>query len=435
MSSETPTPRQLRLLGAIVLIAIAGLGLFVAKVPGLLGPDVVEWVVTVPVKNGADGLEAGGNVLVGGMLRGKIRNVREIQGSAPTPTSNQELIRIEFELDKTIVLARDAIISRGVTTAGNIGFLNIRFPGSVKRRFKSGEQRVIPIWEGPSPGGPSAGVLGLVNGQIIGRISAQAEKLAKKISTRDESIASELFEISAMIQRLRLDVDADVPRVLALVARLGERIRLVLEKLPLLQKAASRVRSEATLASEDLERALEEWRRRFELIEVGTAEIQEDVNAMQAFVRNLESRLTATALDLRNAMEDAESVSIRLRGISPEISDGLSRTLARMVLAGGQLKLAIKDLLPLAIEAITTRPDRASLSRRLLLESTNDVVLAGMDLRDAARRLDWLSRSPESSQGDDVDPRPSLGEALQRLERTLERLGGRLRDEIEGELR
>lgn len=435
MSSEAPTSRQLRVLGAIVLIAIAGLGLFIAKVPSLLGPDVVDWVVTVPVKDGADGLEAGGDVLVGGMLRGRILEVGEIEGSVPGPTGPQALIRIDFELDKSVVLARDAIISRGVTTAGNIGFLNIRFPGSAKRRFKSGEQRVIPIWEGPSPGGASASLIGFVNSEMIERISVQAQALAKKVKARDESMASELLEISTMIQQLGLDVDADIPRVLAMVAQLGERVRLILERLPLLREAANRAQSEAMQTSDELERELGEWRLRFELIEVGTAEIEEGVGAMQAFARNLEPRLKATILDLRNATMDAESVSIRLRKLSPEISDDLNRTLARMVLAGGQLKLAINDLLPLAIEAISTRPDRASLSRRLLLESTNDVVLAGMDLRDAARRLDALSRSPESTRGEDLEPRPGLGEALQRLERTLERLGERLRLEIEGELR
>ena len=170
-------------------------------------------------------------------------------------------------------------------------------------------------------------------------------------------------------------------------------------------------------------------------MEVGVADVQEDVSAMQAFTRNLEPRLETAALDLQNALEVAEAAAIRLRTLSPEVSVGLARTMARMVLAGGQLKLATQDLLPLALEAITTRPDRASLSRRLLLESTNDVVLAGMDLRDAARRLERSSRSPGSDPGNVSDPRPGVMEALQRLEQTLERLGDRLRDEIEGELR
>ena len=136
-----------------------------------------------------------------------------------------------------------------------------------------------------------------------------------------------------------------------------------------------------------------------------------------------------------SALEDAESVRVRLQKLGPEASEGLARTMARMVLAGGQLKRAIDDLLPLAIEAVLTRPNRASASRRLLLEAGNDAVEAGLQLRDAARRLEMLDRlRPLLDPDATLPPIPDLDEATDRLSDTLDRLAERLREVIEQEL-
>ena len=156
---------------------------------------------------------------------------------------------------------------------------------------------------------------------------------------------------------------------------------------------------------------------------------------MQRRLVELEPKLAGVRLDVRSALEDAESVRVRLQELGPEASEGLARTMARMVLAGGQLKRAIDDLLPLAIEAVLTRSNRASASRRLLLEAGNDAVEAGLQLRDAARRLEMLDRlRPLLDPDATLPPIPDLDEATDRLSDTLDRLAERLREVIEQEL-
>ncbi len=96
--------------------------------------------------------------------------------------------------------------------------------------------------------------------------------------------------------------------------------------------------------------------------------------------------------------------------------------------------MALNDLVPLALRAITISPDRRSVSRRLLLESVNDIVSAIAEVRDAARRLDTLSRladeMPSGEPDFDADVAASLEARVEALEGLLESLGVRLQAEI-----
>ena len=108
-----------------------------------------------------------------------------------------------------------------------------------------------------------------------------------------------------------------------------------------------------------------------------------------------------------------------------------------MVLAGGQLRLSLQNLLPMAIEAILTRPDRQSEERQLLLEAVGDAVLAGLSLEDAMRRTRMLTQ--RYGDGNDLDlPVAEMVEPLEgvveELDRLLEAIYRRLRTEIAEEL-
>ena len=435
MSAEAPTPRQLRRLGAVVILLILGAGFALSKLPELLRPESQTWIATVPLRDGADGLQVGSRVLVGGIQRGQVIGVQQIDGEKDASPSAREQIRVDFELDREIVLTRNAVIRRGASTAGNIGFLNISYPGGPSHRFGDGEQRIIPITRSAPRGGPMAGVIGRTNGELMERITSRTGRFASDTTERSRVVRTELESTRSMIQEMDLQLGHDTTLITSRIQALSTRYREIIEMIPIIKGAARQLEAEVDLEADDLRERVEQWRRRLTLIDVAMAEGREDIDEMQRFADGLEPRLQAVALDLQSAMEDADSVAIRARMLAPEISDGLNRTMARMVLAGGQLKRAIKDLVPLAIEAITTRPNRASLSRRRLLESTNDVVMAGMQLRDAARFLEVASRQDRSGVARDSMPPPNLDESLRLLEETMNRLAERLRQEIETDLR
>jgi hypothetical protein len=105
-----------------------------------------------------------------------------------------------------------------------------------------------------------------------------------------------------------------------------------------------------------------------------------------------------------------------------------------MTLAGGQLVLAFDNLLPMALEAILVSPDAASESRRRTLEAVEDAVLAGSNLRDAARRLENFAtmNQPLLESKPELAPLVTepLADAVTDLERMLQRLAEVLRREI-----
>ena len=143
------------------------------------------------------------------------------------------------------------------------------------------------------------------------------------------------------------------------------------------------------------------------------------------------------ARSFESAIADGRAVMTTTEIVLPEVNHAIQRTLARMVLAGGQLRLALQNLLPMAIEAILTRPDQKSEERRLLLEAVGDAVLAGLNLEDAMRRTRMLTQ--RFGDGNELDlPVAEMVEPLEgvveELDRLLETIYRRLQTEIAEEL-
>lgn len=429
MSAEAPTSGELRRLGAAVILVIAILGFTASSLPGLLRADSLEWEVTIPISDGADGIEVGGEILVGGVRRGRIIAVGQgMAGSDPSDVSGDP-IRVGFELDRKIVLARDAVIQRGSETGGIGGYLNISFLGTKNARFEPWEQRIIPLSRTTRPGGPIAGIIGRTNGEMIQSLNARSNELTRRSKSIQTRFDRDVTAIHDQIQSMDLVVGEDVVLVMDLLRTLFDRYRTIFERIPVTREIGRNLGAEVGDESSSLNIDLDRWRDRLARLDLG------DHGTIRRFSERIGPRLRTVADDLQHSMDLARSVATRSRPIAPEVSEGLDRTRARMVLAGGQLRQALEDLVPLALQAITTRPDEASESRRLLLESTNDVVLAGMELRDAARRLEGIQLLDESSSPPESDASADLGRSLQIFERTMQRLAERLRWQIESDLR
>ncbi|MEC8321792.1 MAG: hypothetical protein VX012_10320 [Planctomycetota bacterium] len=435
MSRHAPTPGQLRRLGALVLLSVLGLGFVAIRLPRWLAAPTTPYAVAIPVVDGADGLAAGSPVFLGGIQLGEVEGISESRESADGRFRAEDLITIRFALDSSVELSRDAVIRRTVGVSGSDAALEISDPGSPKRRFSGDDERVVPITTDSSPGGPGSGVIGRTNGESI-------QRLSENLSSAAPGIALEVRELGAAIARLVGDFDSFEALLQtdsgALRRRLDAvigRLRRVFEGIAPLQAAWLEAREEAERETEAVRSEIDGWTRRIEATTSNLDLARVDLDFMQRRLVELEPKLAGVRLDVRSALEDAESVRVRLQQLGPEASEGLARTMARLVLAGGQLKRATDDLLPLAIEAVLTRPNRASASRRLLLEAGNDAVEAGLQLRDAARRLEMLDRlRPLLDPDATMPPIPDLDGATDRLSDTLDRLAERIREVIEQEL-
>ena len=424
MTRFDPTPGTLRMLGFGALATVLGLGLLAARIPQWQEPAMSRWTATIPVEEGARGIEPGGRVLVGGHPVGHILSVEVMENRADT--RGRPLVGIDFELPSSIELGRDAVVRRSVGIAGTNGVLDIPDPGSRDRLFTDDDPRVLAIDTSPPSGGAIGVLIGRRNGERIEAIADAGERFGVLMPPRLRAIAD-------TARRLTLDArdaertiiggfDAGQQRLHTLSRRFAAMVEEALDLPPLvgvLQHDLNTVRA-------SVETSISRWSPILERIVRRADEAGRNASAMQRHLDDLGPTIESMRDGFESAMLDAEAASQRLALLAPEAGDGLRRTLARMVLAGGQLRLALDGILPLALEAITTSPDRRSVSRRRLLESIEDTVDAVADVQDAARRLDMLATLADAlPSGEPVfDARVSeeLDARLAELDRLLEAL-------------
>lgn len=436
MSRSEPSPGSLRLVGGATLAGVFAFGLLASAVPGFDAPTMTTWTATIPRQEGARGLEVGGAVLVGGLPKGRILEVSD--GVAGRNEAGRTLIAIRFELPESIVLGRDAVVRKSVGIAGTNGFLDIPDPGSRKALFTPGEPRVLAIDDSPPPGGSIGVLIGRRNGERIEEIANAGDRLETLLPARVQVVTAVAREIVDRVESLQLQAASGITgtrrRIDGLVARFGDAG----DRARLLQPIVDGLRESMSELSREIARELDRWRPVVSSILGGTESIRIDAAEAMEIVDRWRPRLVDARRSLSSARTDLDAARIRLGLLGPEISDGLARTMARMVLAGGQLARATQDLLPLAIEAITTNPDRASENRDALLDAIGDVVDAGTEIRDAARRLETLSAAPNAMLPADEALDDAASEILERrvadLERLLDALDARLRAEIAPEL-
>ncbi len=432
MMSSDPSPGTLRLLGFATLATVAGLGMLTARIPQWQEPEMTRWTATIPVEDGARGLEPGGKVLIGGYPQGWIVSVEVMPGDFDV--RGRPLVGIDFELPSAIVLGRDAVVRRSVGIAGTNGVLDIPDPGSRDQRFEDGTPRVLPIDTSTPTGGAIGVLIGRQNGERIEAIANAGDRFGTMLPRRLRLVTDAARHLMDDVDGTRTDLAHGFERGSARVRTLAGRLATIAEESLDLPPILGSLKQDLDLLLGDLAAEWRAWQPTIDRITLNAERSEKDAAAMMRQIDSLTPTLLAAKADFESAVIDAQAASVRLGLLAPELGDGLQRTMARMVLAGGQLRLALNDLVPLALKAITISPDRRSASRRRLLESVNDTVSAVADVRDAARRLDTLAvladEMPSGNPAFDANVAATLDARVAELERLLDALGARLQAEI-----
>jgi hypothetical protein len=432
MTRFDPSPARLRALGFVTLASILGLGLLVTRIPEWQEPEMGRWTATIPIEDGARGLEPGGQVLVGGYPRGRIISVDVLPDVFDR--RGRPLVGIDFELPSGIELGRDAVVRRSVGIAGSNGVLDIPNPGSRDRLFDDATPRVIAIDTSPPAGGPIGVLIGRRNGERIEAIANAGDRFGAMLPRRLRGLTDAARRLTDDVDGTRADVVEGFDRGTERVRTLAIRFAALGDRALGLPPIIESFKRDLGVLVQGIESDIAAWRPTIDRILANTSQAEQDVAATMRGIDELMPTLRSAEEGLDSAMLDARAANLRLQSLAPEVGDGLRRTMARMVLAGGQLRLALNDLLPLALKAITVSPDRRSLSRRQLLESVNDTVNAISDVRDAARRLDVLAgiadEMPSGAPAFDRNVASELETRVAELERLLDALAIRLQDEI-----
>ena len=431
MAAQDRSLRQKRVAGVMVLGAILGAAWIATSIYRLFEPALEAYVTTTTTATGAAGLEAGSAVLYGGAPRGHITS---IETTLPADGATGE-IRIAFALDRTLPLAKNASIVRSAGVAGGGGALSVLAPGDPALAFVGADPRVIPMNRGTvAPPDATMVLLGRRNAETLRSIEASLQDFDDELNPRIVRAAKVYRSIRRLLQQLELEVESDdLER--ATEMRLAAILLRLQSGLPELQRTL--------ISSNNAARALErEVREDGGRIPRRTGVASRNLAIMQTNADDIRSVTDATlvpkVLQIRReslqAALDAERLFADGSAVLSEASSSIPKILANMKLAGGQLTLALDDLLGLALEAIMIAPDVDSATRRRLLEAVDLSVRAGMDVRMAADRIRNLAELDPSFLADQPGAPNSRVEAFQtavdRLEAILDQLSRTLAEAV-----
>jgi hypothetical protein len=433
MAAKNRTPKELQTAGAIVVTigALAAWGL--TWLPTLFAPRTTEYSASIPLAMGARGLEAGGPVLYGGAPRGKITSVRTKRDSATgMPTD----IRVGFTLSSSLPLAADATISKSIGVAGTNGAIAISDPGTPDQFFRKHEARVLRVKPtGGESGGAAFTMLGRENSRLLTKISETLSRMGDDLPPRMAAVATSIRRLQVILERLEIEIGSGFEERQTRFTELIAEGRTLENSLLVLQSGVLEIRPSADSLQADVDLMTSKFIKNGRIIRRKIAVMQE---MMRGVEENLDGEFVPEIRGMQRDLISAVDESRRLIGTTkellPEFAASIRPSMARMTLAGGQLVLAFDNLLPMALEAILVSPDAASESRRRTLEAVEDAVLAGSNLRDAARRLENFAtmNQPLLESKPELAPLVTepLADAVTDLERMLQRLAEVLRREI-----
>ena len=432
MSRSDPTPERLRRTGLLTLAGIALFAFLLSRLPRLFAPSFTDYVLRIDLVDGADGLAVGNPVLVAGIPHGSITAVTPIDDSTDRP----DVIEVDFNVASSIPMAPNARVTR-VTGLGNDGTaLSIESLGTPGQTFPTAQRRIVRL-AALTPESGLAKTIGRWNAGTVTSIDANLESAADRLSDLSTEIRGRFDDLRAAILELMQDVEPERLVIERNVQELGARLERIRKAWSELTVAFGSVRRDVESSGRVIDDRLDDWQRGWKRIQDHAGVVRADVDAVQAEVERIRSRMQDITTNLDAAIADGRRAIDALMDVAPETRRAMQRTLARMVLAGGQLRMATQNLVPVAVEAILVSPDRRSEERRMLLEAVGDAVLAGLDLEDAMRRTRMLARAQQGVE-DPALPVADLVEPLERvvgeLDRLLDAIYRRLRMEIAEDL-
>jgi hypothetical protein len=404
--------------GLIALALIFGLGFLAIQAPEWNTSKQTEYVCSTSIGSGVGGIIPGSYVLVGGIEYGQITAVNTVLD----PITHDPIeIEIHFDLDSSIPVRMDAIIRKYVGVSGTNGTLNFADLGTPTHSFEPGDRRDIPLSAAAS--GVEA-LLGVRASSHALQTQYLVELFSANIQNAVERSKNQILGFQAAVENLQHRIPSDVDGwegvVNGLIAKSPEwsmRLQKIAQAFSDIQLAfdpiATFMNWLKTEASRRLARSVNE-------VEIS----RHNLMKAKEHVDDLESQITSLTRGAQQSISLAEKTIAQIQTLVPEVRDSIQRTLARSSLAGGQLSRLQSSFLSTGLDAIFHSPNDASWSRRQLLESVEDTLLAITSLQQASLALESFA----STHAEALKSSPRLAELLtEPIDEKVRELNHRLR--------
>lgn len=398
------------LAGAFVIVAVIA---FVATVVVLssLGDAFAErkhYVVRFSLMDGAEGLDDGSPVKLGGQRVGKVTDTRfvfapaPVQGAADIPTA----IDVDIEVRADLLLFEDAIADLAKPLLGGTSAINIV---GVTGRAEE------PDYEGSKPpqilaeGGIIQGGRG-----SLGLLSRQDEKNVRDIISETRAI---IADARPHVKPIMEDAQAGVARF----REFGERIPGYGDKLDDILQAWQATSADFRANAARVADFLEKMHQAYDTNREGFDEIVQNLRELSIQAKGEGWNKVMAALDsaqsgidsFNSAMKEADAV---IASTSPQIQE----LIASGNIAAQQLKLLTMEVRS-APWRLLYQPNRKELENELLYNSVRQYSEAVADLHNASMALDAITARASAGADGGVVDQDTIDKLTERLRKAFER--------------
>lgn len=395
--SNKRAKRNNTLAGLLVLFSVGAFVLIVVILGGGLEAfGKRDYTVRFPIETGAEGIEIGSRVTVGGVNVGMVKG-RKFAMSGQTI----EGIDVTIAIDKTIPLRQGTIAYLQLPILGGTGSINFSKLGDGTQLAESDliEGRIAPP--------------GILTSTGFGE--EQAEALRRIIATAQETTE----RINDITRRFS---DGVVPDVETIVGSTREHYPTWLERIDSITDNADKTVARGPQISEELELQVAEFRSfiqetrplidenrdrinnaiaNFEATSTNTREITEQAST---FMDRLNGEISDKAIAIlesgRDGLDEARAAITKADSILGEQRPQIRASLANFRLASDQLRDTLIEVRR-SPWRLLYRPDTRELEYELLYDAARAYAGAVTNLRSAAESLEAISAS-ESPDRDDV---------------------------------
>lgn len=390
--------------------------------------DHHRYTVRFTLLDGVGGLNAGSEVRVGGLVRGRVTEIR-LTGVG-TETATPEAL-VDIEVDGSVTLWSNAEAIRTVPILGGSSWINITTVGGSQIVTRSPDPRngrsaeVLPVdGGGEIPATPGDGLLTTIVGpenavttqQLLENVASFTRFLDRDVVLAfDDEIRPTLVEAKTLVGEVRDDYGAwrkDLDRTFDSVASAADRLD---DTMVTAQGAVGDAR-------EDLRMIGDLVRRNLGRIDAAIANVEimtEDGVAISHHLRDETLARVDEALD--TGVTAIDQLSSMLATLDLEVANAIPSVQAFLqdaLVAAGEMKLATIEIRR-SPWRILYQPKPGELSNENLFAAARDFTIAAGEVRAAAQSLQSMQdRLPEALQND-----AEMQELVQRfLTRSLTRL-------------
>jgi ABC-type transporter Mla subunit MlaD len=417
-------PKNNMLAGLFLLISLAlALAIFfiLSNAWERLTIPSTRYIVEFSLTDGAEGLDAGSPVKLGGERVGQVTGVTIVKDPAGVPTK----LSVDIEVRSDITLYEDAAAMLALPLLGTASSINIPFPGTGKDVAS------------PQGGDPKLTAGETLRGQLsppgflaqAGYGPEQTMQVQKII--RDAEEVSD--RINRMTQKLEADLDPTLEKVNAIVADTEEVTRsaraswkdwekLVTNALEQIDKASQQLVTLMDDAKAGVDEVRAVVKTGQETLDENRPKVDAALTDFQELADKLNTDTYATLMRmLENGQKGVDDAAAAIDRVATAVARNvpeLERTLANARLASDQLKLTMIEVRQAPWKILATPSGRKQYENEILYDSVRTYAAAVSDLRSAAASLDSLAAANGNS--GDIDKR-TIQEVSESLSKAFER--------------